>query len=334
MSFYRNVDQRVWGDRKFRSLSANARLLWLYLLTGPHVGPVPGLSCVGRAGLAEALGWDLSAFDACFSEIASKGMAESDWDARVVWLPNAVKHNEPDSENNVAGWQRYLETLPDSELTERATRTILEQAREMLARRASEKAEERRKRGGGSPPAGPVAGPAGGPPGGPPPPPPAPPAEAGEGEGEGKGKQTERSSEERPAPSGASSADADGVRPGGLTPESLAALWDEHVATKRGKVDLPLGKVAKRARAALKRFPTEADWLPGFANAKRLRDETNATWLDFAWFVHEEAAGWNLDQLNAGKFDFRFDGAGPPKLAGPKQPHIPKVRSVEEALKL
>ena len=127
MGFYRNVDQRMWGDRKFLSLSAptpNAQTLWVYLLTGPHVGPVPGLSCVGRAGLAEALGWDAGEFDLCFSELEAAGMARADWKARVLWLPNALRHNSPDSPNHVKGWALYLDSLPDSPLTDDALRDI------------------------------------------------------------------------------------------------------------------------------------------------------------------------------------------------------------------
>lgn len=320
MSFYRNVDQRVWGDRKFRSLSTNARLLWFYLLTGPHVGPVPGLACVGRAGLAEALGWDLAAFDACFSEIASKGMAEADWDARVVWLPNAVKHNEPDSENNVSGWQRYLETLPDSDLTERATRTILAQAREMLAKRASErapgKAAEKSKRSGANPHAGPAEGPRGGPPGGPPPPPPppppAPPAEAGEGEGEGKGKQEEGSGEDSP---------------GAAAPAPPVA-------------EVVLSEAVAAARATLQQASGVEYPVASFAKLDRAVRRKQVAQADLALVVHW-AAGHEFWRTQPPSVLFRREKfaellaqarAGPPKRDGPPQPTIRKIKGVAEAL--
>jgi hypothetical protein len=103
------------------------------------------------------------------------------------------------------------------------------------------------------------------------------------------------------------------------------------VATNGGRVRLPLGKVAKRVSRALQRFPTEADWSEGFERAKRLRDQTHATWLDFAWLVHEEADGWNLDQLNAGRFDFRFGEQ--PRQTSDSTNGLRKFTSVEQILR-
>ena len=54
-SRYRKVEVRTWGDEKFRGLSAMPACgqgLWLYLITGPHTGPIPGLFRAGRAGMA------------------------------------------------------------------------------------------------------------------------------------------------------------------------------------------------------------------------------------------------------------------------------------------
>jgi uncharacterized phage protein (TIGR02220 family) len=113
---YRKVTLRMWGDEKFRQLSVprpNGQTLWIYLLTGPHTGPIPGLAVVGEAGLAEALGWPLKAFRAAFSEITAQGMAEADWSARVVFLPKAIDHNPPESPNVVRAWPRYMAEIPE-----------------------------------------------------------------------------------------------------------------------------------------------------------------------------------------------------------------------------
>ena len=49
--WYRNVSVRMWGDEKFRRLFQDAKLLWLYLLTGPHTTILPGLFERGKAQL-------------------------------------------------------------------------------------------------------------------------------------------------------------------------------------------------------------------------------------------------------------------------------------------
>jgi len=113
----------MWGDAKFRALSApppNARDLWVYLVTGPHNGVIPGLFAGGEAALAEALEWPLEAFRECFAEISAKGMAKADWKARLVWLPNAARHNLPASPNVVVGWGKAFDELPECALKREA----------------------------------------------------------------------------------------------------------------------------------------------------------------------------------------------------------------------
>ena len=98
MSIYRKVEVSMWGDEKFRRLTPlppSGQSLWFYLLTGPHTGIMPGISQIGRAALAENLGWTPDAFAKAFHEVFREGLAKGDWEARVIWLPNAIKHNPP-----------------------------------------------------------------------------------------------------------------------------------------------------------------------------------------------------------------------------------------------
>ena len=121
---YRKIAVRMWGDGKFcRSLSPMApsgQALWLYLLTGEHTGIIPGLFSRGKAAIAESLGWDLEDFERCFREIETAGMASADWQARLVWIPNAVKYNRPDNPNVVTAWGRAFQMLPECSLRDRA----------------------------------------------------------------------------------------------------------------------------------------------------------------------------------------------------------------------
>ncbi len=124
---YRTVKLRMWGDEKFRRLSApapNAQSLWLYLITGPHTHRVPGLLPVGMSTLAEGLGWSRDDFQRVFDEIAAQGMAIADWSAPLVWLPNAVVHNPPQSPNVVRAWAADLVEIPECALKQRAGRRI------------------------------------------------------------------------------------------------------------------------------------------------------------------------------------------------------------------
>jgi hypothetical protein len=130
MSRYRKIEVRTWSDDKFRHLSPIppcGQGLWFFLLTGPHTGPIPGLFRAGRAGMAEELGWSLEAFAKAFREVFAKGMAKADFEARLIWLPNALKHNKPGSPNVVRSWATEWELLPECALKNEAYEVLCEQ---------------------------------------------------------------------------------------------------------------------------------------------------------------------------------------------------------------
>lgn len=117
------ICSRMWQDRRFRSLPApapNARLLHLYLLTGPHRRALPGLFSAGRAGLAESLAWDLGAFLQCFGELERAGFVKADWSAPLVWLPEAMADNAPTSPKTIQLWREVYDELPDCRLRSEA----------------------------------------------------------------------------------------------------------------------------------------------------------------------------------------------------------------------
>lgn len=122
-SRYRKVEVRTWGDEKFRALSPIppcGQGLWLFLITGPHTCPIPGLFRAGRAAMAEELGWDVEAFDEAFREAFRQGMVKADFKARVVWVPKAINHNRPESPNVVTSWAAEFDLIPECDLKREA----------------------------------------------------------------------------------------------------------------------------------------------------------------------------------------------------------------------
>src|ERR1019366_5156709 len=51
-----------------------------------------------------------------FAEVFQQGMAKADWGNRVVWVPNAIKHNQPANPNVVKSWATELDLIPECEL--------------------------------------------------------------------------------------------------------------------------------------------------------------------------------------------------------------------------
>jgi hypothetical protein len=128
VSLYSSIDRRINGDTWFRKLSHDAQLVWFRLLTGPHVTPVAGLWPAREGWLADEFGYSTRQFREHFAEItrekASNGLprAVADWDAGVLWLPNAIKAdcNQPKNWRVLRSWLNYLELVPECELSSRA----------------------------------------------------------------------------------------------------------------------------------------------------------------------------------------------------------------------
>src|SRR5262252_6925471 len=107
----------MWGDEKFRQLSGTTA--WPHFARrqpGPHTRALPGLFSIGEAGLAEVLGWPLRGFRAARRELEAQGIVKADWLARIVWIPNALKHNPPESPNVVRRWRATVDEMPECAL--------------------------------------------------------------------------------------------------------------------------------------------------------------------------------------------------------------------------
>ena len=113
---YSRISRRMWRDEKFMGLSGpkpNARDLWIFLLTGPHCTSIPGLFVLGEASMAEEMGWPVAGTRAALEEIERAGMIRYDRVHRVVWMPNAFRHNVPNNQNQVTGWRQPWSEIPD-----------------------------------------------------------------------------------------------------------------------------------------------------------------------------------------------------------------------------
>jgi len=126
---YRKVTTRMWNDGNFLALSApkpSAQVLWFFLLTGPFSTPVPGVVVATLGGIADRLQWPAPATRRCWDEIAAREMATADWTRSLVWLPNALQHNKPESPNVAKSWRRYMdEHVPECLLRQAIERSIL-----------------------------------------------------------------------------------------------------------------------------------------------------------------------------------------------------------------
>lgn len=124
MSRWRKVDVRVWNDRAFMSLSQDARLLWLYLLTCPETTAIPGVIPTGQGAIGDALEWSPERFQERFAEVSRQGLAKADFKARLVWLPKAIKYDPPPNGNVVKGWRDHWNEVPECDLKHEAWQVL------------------------------------------------------------------------------------------------------------------------------------------------------------------------------------------------------------------
>ena len=86
---------------------------------------------MGKMGMAEILDWSTEDFHTIFEELEKQEMVKADWKARIVWIPNAIKYNPPESPNVVSSWATIFEELPECALLNEAEQQIRNYLTEM-----------------------------------------------------------------------------------------------------------------------------------------------------------------------------------------------------------
>ncbi|WP_051261523.1 hypothetical protein [Desulfovibrio inopinatus] len=111
MRDYGVVYSKFWLREDVMELSDKARLLFLYLLTGPHTTP-SGCFRLPQGYAAADLGWGMRTVSKRFEELSSKGFVlccpNTDW----ILIPNFLKHNPIPNPNCGKSIARQLELLP------------------------------------------------------------------------------------------------------------------------------------------------------------------------------------------------------------------------------
>lgn len=115
MSKYRKIDTRIWNDGKFSKLSERGKLVFLFVLTHPHMTSLGAMRHT-VPGMAAEFDIDPKAFGEAFGEGVSKGIVEVDPQASFVGVPNFLKYNKPESPNVVKAWEGAFDLIPECEL--------------------------------------------------------------------------------------------------------------------------------------------------------------------------------------------------------------------------
>ena len=112
MSKYRKIDPRIWNDAKFNSLSLQAKLAFIFMLTHPNLTSLGAMRTTINGLVAELNGVSEKAF----KEVLSKGLFKVDNANCILWFPNFLRYNRPESPNVVKNWVTSLDLIPECPL--------------------------------------------------------------------------------------------------------------------------------------------------------------------------------------------------------------------------
>ena len=114
---YRKVYPRIWRHPGFRGLRESARLLALYVLTGPQSNRC-GVSMFSVATAAEDLGVSVETLRKGLADVSGTFGWLFDAEARVLYIPSWWAWNRPENNIVLAGNLKDFNEVPPCALTE------------------------------------------------------------------------------------------------------------------------------------------------------------------------------------------------------------------------
>jgi hypothetical protein len=91
MAKYRQVHTHIWDDDKFEEYSPEAKLLFIYGFSNTHRNEA-GIYPISIKKMAFETGLSIEATEAALKEIIDSGSWKYDYEAKVLWVVNALKY--------------------------------------------------------------------------------------------------------------------------------------------------------------------------------------------------------------------------------------------------
>jgi len=108
---YGKVHEQFWSDEKVDTLSDRAKLLALYLITGPHRSAL-GAMRLPLGYLTADLGWSESAMTEALRELESIGFIVREWPTGWTLIRKFLKWDGPENPNQVVRLAKLCADLP------------------------------------------------------------------------------------------------------------------------------------------------------------------------------------------------------------------------------
>lgn len=114
---YSRIFRKIWHDRKFRSLTDDAQIVFLLLLTHPDMTACGGLvTTLGRLIEDKGNDWTPARMKSAIDRLGKDGMVDFDAKDRLLALPQWLAYNGPNGPNAVRGLLSAIVSLPECPL--------------------------------------------------------------------------------------------------------------------------------------------------------------------------------------------------------------------------
>ena len=113
MRDYGKVFSTFWTSDSTRELSDDAKMLALYLLTGPHSNII-GCFRLPDGYVSEDMGWSIQRVSKVFTELFRKGFATREETTKWVFISKHLKWNPLENPNQITGALKLYDQIPDA----------------------------------------------------------------------------------------------------------------------------------------------------------------------------------------------------------------------------
>lgn len=118
---FTKIDELIWSDDKFKELTDDGKLLFIFVLTCSHRN-ILGLYFLPVPYGAFDLGWETERFTKGLRELLGKGFVNYCFNTNILFVKNFLKYNPLENPNQVKKAMSDLKSIPinglDAELLE------------------------------------------------------------------------------------------------------------------------------------------------------------------------------------------------------------------------
>ena len=118
--FYNQVDRGLSRESRFRALPPDSRNTLRCFLLLAETTLLPGLVVIHREAVERDVGLTSAELDAAMVALEAAGYCKVDWEAPLLWLQDALTHNNPLSPTVVCGWRNHWHLVPECPLRDEA----------------------------------------------------------------------------------------------------------------------------------------------------------------------------------------------------------------------